>query len=373
MSRLPYPDKPKPRGGVPLSTFNLLFFMVVLGVMIGGSAMLASAPTLFNHRATQDYFSTLQAWVGQREASIVATQAAIAHEFNRLENAATQQAINLDATAVALGSDAALLRQTATQLTNFAQATATANAAQTNRQMTQVALDFVATQSQIDQIATQAALNFAATMAAFGTPEAALPAQSLSLAAPPTQPALPFDSSPTPLPFGQPVHTAFSGGIPSHRWLTSGSTDWAQSQRGVVAQQGANAWLLARAPARGRAEITFEPALASPVVYRVLLLGNNGENWYLQIDTEALRATRAALYRFDGGLPVQGVGERLAETALSLPLQGLNLLTLDLFNGFEASLNGSALLRVADRTLPALPQFGVQFPPGALIATVLLN
>lgn len=200
MSRLPYPDKPKPRGGVPLSTFGLLFFMVVLGIMIGGSAMLASAPTLFNHRATQDYFSTLQAWVGLREASIAATQAAIAHEFNRLENAATQQAINLDATAVALGSDAALLRQTATQLTNFAQATATANAAQTNRQMTQVALDFVATQSQIDQIATQAALNFAATMAAFGTPEAALPAQSLSLAAPPTQPALPFDSSPTAPP-----------------------------------------------------------------------------------------------------------------------------------------------------------------------------
>lgn len=373
MARLPYPDKPKPRSGIPLSTFGLLFFMVILGVMIGGSAMLASAPTLLNHRATQDYFSTLQAWVAQREGAVAATQAALAHEFNRLEIAATQQAVDLNATAVALGSDAALLRQTATQLAGFAQATATANAAQTSRQMTQVALDFVATQSQLNQSATQAALNFAATQAAFGTPEAALPAQSLNLAVQPSPTFLPFDSSPTAPPAGVPVTTAFTGGIPAQRWLTSGSADWSQSQRGVVAQPGANAWLLARAPSSGRAEVAFEPAVASPVVYRALILGQNGENWYLQIDTEALRVTRAALYRFDGGLPVQGVGELLTEAALNLPLEGLNLLTLDLFSGFEARLNGAVLLRVADRMLPTRPQFGVQFPSGALVATVLLN
>ncbi len=373
MARMPYPDKPKPRSGIPLSTFGLLFFMVILGVMIGGSAMLASAPTLFNHRATQDYFSTWEAWVGQREAGLMSTQAALVHEFNRLEIAATQQAGDLNATAAALGGDAALLRQTATQLANFAHATATANAAQTSRQMTQVALDFVATQSQINQSATQAALNFAATQAAFGTPEAALPAQSLNLAAPPSPTFLPFDSSPTAPSVGVPVTVAFAEGIPAQRWLMSGSADWAQSQRGVVAQQGANAWLLARASSSGRAEIAFEPAVASPVVYRALVLGRNGENWYLQIDTEALRVTRAALYRFDGGLPVQGVGELLAEAALNAPLQGLNLLTLDLFNGFEAQLNGAALLRVADRALPTMPQFGVQFPSGALLATVRLD
>jgi len=374
MSRMPYPEKQKPRSGIPLSTFGLLFFMVVLGVMIGGSAMLASAPTLFNHRATQSYFSTREAWVSLREADVRATQAAVSEAYGSLWLVSTQQAAELNATAAALDGQGALLRQTATQLSNFAQATATANAALTSRQMTQVALDFAATQSQLNQNATQVALNFAATMAAFGTPEAAVQ-QAQIVSAPTEAPAaapLPFDSSPTPPPPALRTVVSFASGIPAERWLSSGSADWAQSQQGVVAQSE-RAWLLTQLPLTGRAVITFEPAVASPVIYRALLLGQNGESWYLQIDTEALRVTRAAAYRFDGGLPIQAAGELLAEAALSLPLQGLNTLTVDLTGGMEAHLNGSPLLRVAGRMLPLTPQVGVQFPPGVTLRTVTLN
>jgi hypothetical protein len=374
MSRMPHPEKHQLRSGIPLPTFGLLFFMVVLGIMIGGSAMLASAPTLFNHRATQDYFSTREAWVTLREADIRATQAAVNEAYGSLWLVSTQQAADLNATAAALDSQGALLRQTATQLSSFAQATATANAALTSRQMTQVALDFAATQSQLNQNATQVALNFAATMAAFGTPEAAV--QQAQIAGLPTEAPtaapLPFDSSPTLPPPAPRTAVSFAGGIPAERWLSSGSADWAQSQQGIVSQS-ARAWLLARSPLTGAAVIAFEPVVASPVTYRALLLGQNGESWYLQIDTEALRVSRAAVYRFDGGLPIQAAGELLAEAALSLPLQGLNTLTVDLTGGMEARLNGSPLLRVVGRMLPLNPQLGVQFPAGATLTAVTLN
>lgn len=388
MARPPFPVKPKTRTGVPLSTFLLLLLMVLMGIAIGGSAVLVGAPTLFNVAVTQAYFQTQAAQLENQAQALAATRVELDTLRGAISNDATAQSINLLATDSALQNDAALLAQTATQSRNFALATATANAANTTRQLTLVAQDYRATQSQLNQNATQVELNYQATLSALSVePQSnnvapGLQALAAVVAAPtatvvvvpatPRPTFLPFDSSATPRPGELPFFEQFSNGIASERWLSSGSTDWSQSQESIVSQSE-QAWVMSRRAAVTDARIVWKPALQSPATYDVVLIGQNGENWFIRLSVEALNVVRTSVYRFDGGLPIQGVGELLIANSGTAALKGSNDLTITLGQTLTVTLNDTLLLTMTERTLPDAPTVGVQFPIGASLSAITLN
>ncbi len=394
---LPYPPKPKTRSGVPLSTFVLLFFMVMIGILIGGSAVLLSAPTLFNLSSTQAYFQTQRALLDEQAQALAATGVELQALAGQNNNLATQQANNAQATNVALANSAALLAQTATQSQLNGYATTTANAALTSRQLTQVSLDYQATQVQLNNNATQVQLNYQATLAKLDqTPQAnaaqnvlilprdtaaptltslsnlALVAATVAPTSTITPTHLPFDSSATPAPQATALIDTFAGGIDGNRWVSSGSRDWSV-ESGDLKTTVPNAWLLSRSDVLGdmTLSITLTPALLSQANYDVVFNVANGEGYFVRFTAVNLKVTRVAVYRFDGGLPIRGVGNNYVDLSANSNLSGDSVLELQVRSGnLSASIDGVEVLPQTAINIAGGGAFGLQLPQGTLLASV---
>lgn len=403
-----YPEKPKQRrqGGVPLSTFILLFFMVMLGILIGGSAMLLSAPTLYNFAATQMSFGTRAAALELTGQALAATEVELLSIVSRADAQATSQAQALLATQAAqaasiqltnnaLANAQQLLAQTATQSQVNVYATATANAILGERQMTQVALDYSATQAQLNQNATQVELNYQATRAALnvtpqagaqGAPNAALPTASsapprntaaLVITAQPTSAAtyLPFDTTATPGPTVVAFADTFDTALRPDFWLISDAQEWLAGNGALTANRD-NAWLLTRRSFGGdyTFAFTFTPALLNDATYHVLLNVSNGDGVFVRLNALSLSIVNVAVYRFNGGLPIAGVGELIAERPARIELLG-NSVAEFVWQGsaLSVTINGVLALPPTEVNAPPRGTVGLQLPAGTVLAEVMIR
>lgn len=403
-----FPEKPKQRrqGGVPLSTFVLLFFMVMLGILIGGSAMLLSAPTLYNFAATQMSFGTRAAALELTGQALAATEVELLSMGSRADALATSQAQALLATQAAqaasiqltnnaLTNAQQLLAQTATQSQVNVYATTTANAILGERQMTQVALDYSATQAQLNQNATQVELNYQATRAtlnvtpqvgAQGAPSVALPTGSSApqrstagpaLTAQPTLAAtyLPFDNTATPGPALVAFADTFDAALRPDFWLISDAQEWLAGNGAVTASRD-NAWLLTRRSFGGdyAFSFTFTPALLNDATYYVLLNISNGDGVFVRLNALSLSVVNVAVYRFNGGLPITGVGELLAERPAKIDLLG-NSVAEFVWQGstLSVTINGVPALPPTEVNAPPRGTAGLQLPAGTVLAEVTIR
>jgi uncharacterized membrane-anchored protein YhcB (DUF1043 family) len=394
----PYPQKPKnnlrPANSISLGTFFLACLMVLVGIIIGGSTMLLAAPTIFNMPATQAALGTQRAQLESQAQNLVATEVELHNIANNNELLATKVALQLEATrssqqanvaltTVALANEQTLLLQTATQSQNNVLATQTALAVLDANQRTQVALDYSATQVALNFNATQVELAYQATRSALnGTP---VGAQSQLVQATNT-PITPMPI--TPLATTTPVALAptrpadaplladeFSNGVSPDVWFVSDTQAWQSTAVGLKAQT-ADAWLVSKASLNGDYVLTlvFTPAIVTNATYDILLNTSNGDGLLVRLTVNTLQISKIGLYRFDGGLPIQRLGETFLEQAVSARVGSNATLTLNLRDKkLQILLNNAELLPSTAVTIPTSGAIGVQLPKDATITRITVS
>jgi hypothetical protein len=393
----PYPQKPKnnarPANSISLGTFFLACLMVLVGMVIGGSTMLLAAPTIFNMPATQSALGTQRAQLESQAQNLAATAVELQNIANNNDLLATNVALQLEATrnsqeanvaltTVALSNEQTLLLQTATQSQNNVLATQTALAVLDANQRTQVALDYSATQVALNANATQVELAYQATRSALnGTPVGAQSQLVQATNTPITpMPITPLATS-TTLPSATRTPDApifeeeFSNGISSDVWFVSDTQAWSNTAVGLKAQT-ADAWLVSKASLNGdyTLSLVFTPAVVTNATYDILLNTSNGEGLLVRLTVNTLQITKIGLYRFDGGLPIQRLGETFLEQAVSAQVGSNATLTLNLRDKkLQILLNNAELLPSTAVTIPTSGAIGVQLPKDATITRITVS
>lgn len=358
-------------GKISFWTLVIASIMVGIGIFIGGVAVYISAPVLLRYEATEAYLSTQNARLDERGQLLSATQAELDVRALSSNTLATESALHIQRTQVALNNNQALLAQTATQLAQQIVATQTANAVQNQQQMTQVAFDYRATQLVLELNATQAEQNFRATQAALITPSvSSAPALVSSVTPAPTVSLTP--TATLPRAFITRTFT-FSNGIDDR--VFSSAPAWVARAVGVTTTQE-GAWLLTQQPIWGdfALEIAFTPAVVEQAFYDFLLNANSTDALLVRVVALNLEATTVSVYRYTGNLPAQPTGQALAEVTFRLPMTATTRLKL-------TNTNNLLTLVANDRDILMTPlgQFspsgiiGVQFPLGTTLTELSIT
>lgn len=318
--------------------------MLALGFVIGGGVGLLYAPQLFQYESTATALSMTQ----QAQLDQAGTQDAAARD---VALRGTEYALAAQFTQAALNNDAALLEQTATQSSRYVIATQTVQAANSARQMTQVALDYEATQVAFQENATQIAINFQQTQAALGNNP-----QGQSLPQMPTADAI-FRSY------------SFADGQIPEGWEGI-REDWEWTAEGARARAEMAILLLSGTVISDqyRFELAMQPTLSDRADYYILFGINPSGGLALRIQADGLEAQRIGLYEYNGATPPELGDLQPLDTghAIDIVLVGNTRLIMDV--------SGSALnVTLNDRTALStsvlqsqLGQMGVILPAGTV-------
>ncbi|GAB4435484.1 MAG: hypothetical protein Kow0031_17240 [Anaerolineae bacterium] len=323
---------------------GLAAIMLALGFVIGGGAGLLYAPQLFQYEATATALNMTR--IAQLDQA--STQDAAARD---IALRGTEYALAAQFTQAALNNNAALLEQTATQSARYVIATQTVQAANSARQMTQVALDYESTQVAFQENATQIAIDFQQTQAALGgSPE------GQSLPAMPTAEAV-FRS-----------YSFAEGQIPDG-WEGL-REDWEWTSEGALAQADMAALLLSGTVMSDqyRFELAIQPTLADRADYYMLFGINPSGGLALRIQANGLEAKRIGLYEYNDATPPDLADLEPLDTghAINIVLVGNTRLIMDV-NGsaLNVTINGSTALSTSVLQSP-FGQIGVILPAGTL-------
>jgi hypothetical protein len=335
--------------------------------------------------------------LAEREFRLAATDADLnLRDRNALERE-TQFALDVQATQLDLLNAAALLDLTATQSDRNIIATVTANAAESARQRTQIALDYEATQVQLQQNATQVQLDFQQTRAALGEQDSSFESQAVvansTIPASPTITALlptptstvmlpPPSDTPTATASRMNIETDFSDGIASRYWLRPDgnmANVWKQTPRGLEAVMNGAEMISSMAWDEYTLTVDIAPAIVLESTYTILLQFDAPQVLAVEIETSGLAADNVRLVEL-----IAAEGEvthtytesrRLAVYSdIALPLTSdTRFVAIVNANTVTVRLNDSEIL-VAD--LPdnfSTGQVGVILPQGATLQSIVLH
>jgi hypothetical protein len=331
--------------------------------------------------------------LAEQEIMLAATDADLNQRDRDAVERETQFALNAQATNLGLVNAEALLNQTATQSAANVIATATANAAESSRQRTQVALNYESTQVQLQNNATQVQLDFQNTQAALNGQGGGFEAQSLQVtvnpSVNPTATAIPPTPTSTvmlPPPSDTPtattanIETDLREGFDDQHWREYGNA-WAQNERGLRAITN-NAVLLSR-EALWDDDFTIAVDIAPAIVLEssyTLLLNIVGEDVLaVQIDSSGLAADTIQLVQLrvdfqDGFTFISGFGTVLAEADVDVLFTSDTQLAATVENGtVTVNLNDTEILSAELPDELEAGQVGVILPQGSILQSIAVE
>ena len=393
------PTAPKRKNRSPLrvivNTWGCLLslLMLGLGVVVGLAGAILFAPQLlgFNVTATA---------LAEREIVLAATDA----DLNQRDREANQRATDLVrdnlSTQISLNNSAALLDQTATQSTRNIVATATADAAESARQRTQIALNFAATQAQLEQNATQIQLDFRNTQAALDgdssfesqsvltdVPTEAPPPTATPSPLPPTATVILLPPSDTPSPTLSPtttftpaprvVEADFTQDAHSEDWQFEDES-WSEETQGIQVISE-SAWLISRETWQNAYSLTVDiaPAVALESTYTVFFAMDNADTLAVHFDTSSLVVNGVQLVETASLLSSNPAADNVANIAMAEvdePLTSATRIILEVDGAtLTVHLNDEVVLSTELPENRKGGKVGVQLPLGAILQKIAVQ